>query len=354
MPRAGSGGGRTSSPRRSSGGHSSSRSSGGHRISSRSSGSSRAGSARSTVFRSSSSSSYRRSAPPPPSFGGTRTPLPRRYSGRTYRGNYYGGSPSSPAVSVIASVIVLVVILFFVSVFFSAISSAGRSDGSALPASTRNREKLNAGLSFDSGCIVDEIGWFDSVSAAGRQLRTFYDKTGVQPYIVLLQYHPELATDSQKESYAQDYYEENIDNEATFLYMYFAEEDVDNEVGYMCYVNGKQVDSVMDAEAVDIFWGYLDRNWYSGMSTDDLFVNAFTSTAETIMAKTRTKTDIIFILVAGVVIIGIIAAVITAMKTKRRHERERAEETQRILNTPLPDDPLSSQGKTQTNNNIQL
>lgn len=177
-------------------------------------------------------------------------PLPRRYSGRTYRGNYYGGSPSSPAVSVIASVIVLVVILFFVSVFFSAISSAGRSDGSALPASTRNREKLNAGLSFDSGCIVDEIGWFDSVSAAGRQLRTFYDKTGVQPYIVLLQYHPELATDSQKESYAQDYYEENIDNEATFLYMYFAEEDVDNEVGYMCYVNGKQVDSVMDAESV--------------------------------------------------------------------------------------------------------
>ncbi len=237
------------------------------------------------------------------------------------------------------------------SVFFSAISSAGRSDGSALPASTRNREKLNAGLSFDSGCIVDEIGWFDSVSAAGRQLRTFYDKTGVQPYIVLLQYHPELATDSQKESYAQDYYEENIDNEATFLYMYFAEEDVDNEVGYMCYVNGKQVDSVMDAEAV---WGYLDRNWYSGMSTDDLFVNAFTSTAETIMAKTRTKTEIIFILVAGVVIIGIIAAVITAMKTRRRHERERAEETQRILNTPLPDDPLSSQGKTQTNNNIQL
>ncbi len=365
MPRAGSGGGRTSSPRRSSGGHSSSRSSGGHRISSRSSGSNRAGSARSTVFRSSSSSSYRRSAPPPPSFGGTRTPppppfrgpgmpLPRRYSGRTYRGNYYGGSPSSPAVSVIASVIVLVVILFFVSVFFSAISSAGRSNGSALPASTRNREKLNAGLSFDSGCIVDEIGWFDSVSAAGRQLRTFYDKTGVQPYIVLLQHHPELTTDSQKESYAQDYYEDNIDNEATFLYMYFAEEDVDNDVGYMCYVNGKQVDSVMDAEAVDIFWGYLDRNWYSGMSTDELFVNAFTRTAETIMAKTRTKTDIIFILVAGVVIIGIIAAVITAMKTKRRHERERAEETQRILNTPLPDDPLSSQGKTQTNNNIQL
>ena len=131
-------------------------------------------------------------------------------------------------------------------------------------------------------------------------------------------------------------------------------EDVDNEVGYMCYVNGKQVDSVMDAEAVDIFWGYLDRNWYSDMSTDELFTNAFIMTAETIMTKSRTKTDVVFVLAAGFVIIGILFAAISAMKTKRRHERERAEETQRILNTPLPDDPLSSQGKTQTNNNIQL
>lgn len=277
--------------------------------------------------------------PPPP-------PSPRRYSGRNYRGSYYGNSSGSSIGSVIVSLILLVVVLAFVSAFFSKMSSGGRSSDSSLPASTRNREKLNAGRSFDSGCIVDEIGWFDSVSAAGRQLQTFYDKTGVQPYIVLLQYHPELTTDSQKESYAQEYYEDNIDNEATFLYMYFAEEDVDNEVGYMCYVNGKQVDSVMDAEAVDIFWGYLDRNWYSDMSTDELFTNAFIMTAETIMTKSRTKTDVVFVLAAGFVIIGILFAAISAMKTKRRHERERAEETQRILNTPLPDNPLSSQSQT--------
>ncbi|MDE6622090.1 MAG: hypothetical protein K2K74_16705 [Lachnospiraceae bacterium] len=149
-------------------------------------------------------------------------------------------------------------------------------------------------------------------------------------------------------TYAQEYYEENIDNEATFLYMYFAEEDQDNEVGYMCYVNGKQVDSVMDAEAVNILWGYLDRDWYSTMSTDELFENAFTKTAETIMSKSRTKTDVVFAVVVGIVIIGIIIAVIAAMNTRRRHERERAAETQRILNTPLPNNPLSSSGASQT------
>lgn len=281
--------------------------------------------------------------PPPPRHG---------YGGRSYRRSYSGGSVGSFITSAIASIIVLVIVLAFVTIFLSTLSSGG-SNHSSLAASTRNREKLNTGVSFDSDCIVDEIGWFDSVTKAGRQLRTFYDKTGVQPYIVLLQYDPALTTDEQKAAYAQNYYEDNIDNESTFLYMYFAEEDVDNEVGYMCYVNGKQVDSVMDSEAVEIFWGYLDRDWYSDLSTDQLFENAFTRTAETIMTKSKTGTDILFAVVVGVVIIGIIIAAIVAMNTKRKHERERAEETQRILNTPLPDNPLSSQGASQTDNTNQ-
>lgn len=163
----------------------------------------------------------------------------------------------------------------------------GVTDNSSVITSTRNREKLNSGLSFDSHCIVDEIGWFDSVTSTGTKLKTFYDLTGIQPYIVLLDYHSELITESQKEAYAQDYYEEHIDNEATFLYMYFAEEDIDNEVGYMCYVNGRQVDSVMDEEAVNIFWEYLDQNWYSDLSTDTLFTDVFERTARTIMTSKR-------------------------------------------------------------------
>lgn len=283
MPRAGSGG-RRSSSHRSSGGHSSSRSSGGHRISS----------SRSSSFHSSRSSHHSRGSSfrsaPPPSFGGPGMPPPpppRGHRRRSYRRTYYGGSTDRSLPFIIVAIIVLVTILSMFPIFFSAMS-LGSSRISSIPASTRNREKLNSGLSFDSNCIIDELDWFDSVSGTGRQLKTFFDKTGVQPYIVLLKYHPELVTDFQKEEYAQAYYEDNIDNEATFLYMYFAEEDQDNDVGYMCYVNGKQVDSVMDTEAIEIFWGYLDRNWYSDMSTDTLFENAFTKTAETIMTKSRT------------------------------------------------------------------
>ncbi len=347
MPRAGSGGGRSSS-HRSSGGHSSSRSSGGHRVSSSHS---RAGSGHSPGVHTSFGSSYRSQGPsyhgappPPPPFRGPgMPPPPPPYGRRRYTRTYYGGSPSGSVMvnSIIALIVVFLMAFVLISVFI-----AGTSGGSSsIPASTRNRERLNS-VSFDSNCIVDELGWFDSVSRAGTRLKSFYDKTGIQPYIVLLKYHPELVTDSQKEDYALQYYEDNIDNEATFLYMYFAEEDQDNDVGYMCYVNGKQVDSIMDSEAVDIFWAYIDRSWYSDTSTDTLFADAFEMTAETIMKKSRTATDIAFVVATGVVIVLLIITIIVSMVIKRRHERERAEETQRILNTPLPDNPLSQQGTT--------
>ena len=82
---------------------------------------------------------------------------------------------------------------------------------------------------------------------------------------MLLDYIPGVDSDSQKEEYARQLYEENIDNESTFLYVYFAKENESesDDPGYMCYVNGIQVSSVMDAEALDIFWAYLDKYWYT-------------------------------------------------------------------------------------------
>ena len=56
----------------------------------------------------------------------------------------------------------------------------------------------------------------------------------------------------KKDNYAQNWYEQNIDNEDTFLFVYYEDQNP-NEIGYMAYVNGKQVTSVMDSEAVNYF-----------------------------------------------------------------------------------------------------
>ncbi len=151
-------------------------------------------------------------------------------------------------------------------------------------ASTTARKKVQTGVSFDSDCIIDELGWVENASSTGKSLKTFYDETGVQPYVYFKAYDSSLTSDDEKEAYADSWYEDNIDNEGTFLYIYFAEEDADNDLGYMSCVDGYQIESVMDSEAIDIFWDYVNEYWYNGdLSTDEFLIDVFDSTAEAIM-----------------------------------------------------------------------
>ena len=221
MPRPGTSGG----GHRSSGGHSSSRVGGGHHVgrSSRPTGSS--------SFNSGPSMHHDHHTPPPPRRG---------YYG--YRRNVYTSS-SSGLGTLIACLIVFAVVIF--SFFMIA------SDDSDVT-STTNREKIENPVAYDNNCIRDELGYIENQGKLSKNLKNFYNKTGIQPYIYLKSYDETLTSDSQKDNYAQNWYEQNIDNEDTFLFVYYEDQNP-NEIGYMAYVNGKQVTSVMDSEAANIF-----------------------------------------------------------------------------------------------------
>ena len=316
MGRAGAGGGGGG---HSGGGHSSSRSSGGHHVSSGSSG--RRADGGGGIY--SGRSSYGGGG----FYGGSFYPRPPRRSTVIVS---HGGS-----FNAIISLIIFIVVLIAA---FGGFPSSNSSSTKSVPKSTQNRERLESGVGYDNNCIVDNIGWFDNVTKTEKSIKQFYDKTGVQPYIVLNAYDSTLLTDTAKEEYAKKWYDEHIKNESTFLYMYFAEPDTDNDVGYMAYVNGKQVPSVMDSEAIEIFWAYVDKYWYSDMSTDDMFTTIFTKTADRIMTKSTTAADVgnNAIKVIGVIIV--FAGIIVVMVLRRKHKAEEAKETEKILNTPLNGD----------------
>ena len=274
MPRPGTSGG----GHRSSGGHSSSRVGGGHHVgrSSRPTGSS--------SFNRGPSMHHYHHTPPPPRRG---------YYG--YRRNVYTSS-SSGLGTLIACLIVFAVVIF--SFFMIA------SDDSDVT-STINREKIENPIPYDNNCIKDELGYIENQGKLSKNLKNFYNKTGIQPYIYLKSYDETLTSDSQKDNYAQNWYEQNIDNEDTFLFVYYEDQNP-NEIGYMAYVNGKQVTSVMDSEAVNIFWNYIDRYWTDdSLSTVEVFTKTFNSTANTIMEKSTTSNDIIKIIciIVGIVIV---------------------------------------------------
>lgn len=316
MGRAGAGGGGGG---HSGGGHSSSRSSGGHHVSSGSSGRRAGGGGSSYSGRS--------------SYGG----------GGFYGGGFYPRPPRRSTVIVshggnFNAVISLIIFIVVLIAAFGGFPSSNSSSTKSVPKSTQNRERLESGVGYDNNCIVDNIGWFDNVTKTEKSIKKFYDKTGVQPYIVLNAYDSTLLTDTAKEEYAKKWYDEHIKNESTFLYMYFAEPDTDNDVGYMAYVNGKQVSSVMDSEAIEIFWAYVDKYWYSDMSTDDMFTTIFTKTADRIMTKSTTAADVGNNAVKVIGVIVVFAGIIAVMVIRRKHKAEEAKETEKILNTPLNGD----------------
>lgn len=304
MPRPGT----SSGGHRSSGGHSSSRVGGGHHVgrSSRPTGSS--------SFNRGPSMHHYHHTPPPPRRG---------YYG--YRRNVYTSS-SSGLGTLIACLIVFAVVIF--SFFMIA------SDDSDVT-STINREKIENPIPYDNNCIKDELGYVENTSKLSKNLKNFYNKTGIQPYIYLKSYDETLTSDSQKDNYAQNWYEQNIDNEDTFLFVYYEDQDP-NEIGYMAYVNGKQVTSVMDSEAVNIFWNYIDRYWADdSLSTVEVFTKTFNSTANTIMEKSTTSNDIIKIICIIVGIIIVIGGIIYILRMKFKRDKEKAKETVEILKTPL-------------------
>lgn len=304
MPRPGTSGG----GHRSSGGHSSSRIGGGHHV---------GGSSRPTggsSFNRGPSMHHYHHTPPPPRRG---------YYG--YRRNVYTSS-SSGLGTLIACLIVFAVVIF--SFFMIA------SDDSDVT-STINREKIENPIPYDNNCIKDELGYIENQGKLSKNLKNFYNKTGIQPYIYLKSYDETLTSDSQKDNYAQNWYEQNIDNEDTFLFIYYEDQNP-NEIGYMAYVNGKQVTSVMDSEAVNIFWNYIDRYWTDdSLSTVEVFTKTFNSTANTIMEKSTTSNDIIKIICIIVGIIIVIGGIIYILRMKFKRDKEKAKETVEILKTPL-------------------
>lgn len=298
MGRAGAGrGGKPRSggtaPRRTGGGHSMGRIGGGHSVKKPSSSGNRAGGG---GFTKPSNRPNRSPGMPPPPPRAPRRPY--FYSGRRHRGysTYYGGGGGGGGCLTPVLILGFIIIGIVVAIGRSIPSKIAKNppafssgNENTLKNSADNqedaaaREKLDTGHAYINDCVIDELGWFDDVSKTESMLKYFWEKTGVQPYIILRDYDASLTSNSEKEQWAIDYYDNHFDTENIFLFVYFAEEDTDNDVGYMAYANGYETTSVMDSEAVEIFWNNIDNYWYTDLSTDDVLIRTFDDTADMIM-----------------------------------------------------------------------
>lgn len=270
-----------------------------------------------------------------PSFGSgyhrSTPPIIHNHCGGYGYNSYDGGYRRSSLFSMVLTMVILLVMFAMI-----AWGTVGKSK-SGITASTTQRTKVESGNAFISDCVEDEIGWIRNPNKVASGLKKFYEKTGCQPYIILKKYDASLMSSEASEAWSKEYYDTHFkENQNVVLYTYFCDE-YDEGNGIDTLFVGTQSGLVFDAEAQEIFWNTLDYNWdtWDTNDNDGMFVDTFTKTGDRIMTVTTTANDVkrTVAIVIGVLGVGVILIILVAKKFKR--DKEKAAETERILNAPI-------------------
>lgn len=323
MGRGRAGGGGRSSGGGSRGG---SRSSGGHRSSSSSRGGFSSSSRSSSSFSSPPRGGGYHSAPPPP------PPRSRHHHTVVYHDYGPDYQPPRKKRSILSTILTLIFIIVFLRVATMLIFSLPSGTSTSITASTIEREKLDSQYVITTDYYEDHIGWIESGSRLKSGMKSFFDKTGVQPYLYLVETvngsaHP---SDAEMEAFAENLYDELFEDEGHLLVVF---QEYDSDGQYFCWcVAGKQAKTVFDNEARDIFFDYLDSYYYSDLDTSDFFSETFEKTGERMMEVTTSPIVTIIIVIAVIIVISILFSWWKKVKAQKNLE---AEQTERILNTPM-------------------
>ncbi len=250
------------------------------------------------------------------------------------------GGPAEPEASgcgsgcagILMVIIVVAVLGALASTFIPSCSTSYSDQG----ASTVVREELPAGAVTKTVYYTDEDGdWIHNPATLERGLRTFFEETGIQPYVYILP-NGQTTSTSALTTQAEKLYDQLFSDEGHFLLVFCD----DGNGSYNCgYATGSLAAEVMDDEAVGILANQLERAYNDyDLTEEEIFSQAFTRTADLIMGaaddqRASETTRTVLIVVAGVAVAGgIVYLVVKRRRDKQEAARKRTEE---ILNTPL-------------------
>jgi len=231
---------------------------------------------------------------------------------------------------------IVLLIIIIIAVIPSGNNSGNNNSGTDTSVtSTVNRERLASGSVNETDYYTDGLGWINDESVLLKGMKHFYNETGIQPYLVLSEALSSTNTVEEGNAFATSLYDELFTDEAHFLVVYIEDLDSD-EMGHVAYVTGSAARSVMDTEAIDIFYSNLNKYWFNeSYSTEAVFSNTFRDTADTIMKQTTNKYDVWRIVVIAVAVIIIIVIAVIWWKARTAQKNKEQEDLERTLNRPL-------------------
>ena len=224
----------------------------------------------------------------------------------------------------------LMLIIFFI--LFSLMTGGGSGSG---PKSTIERTKLDSKYVTKTAFFKDTAGVVGSTSTLEKGLKAFYDKTGVQPYVYFTtDIDGDINPDSDvMDAYCEKLYGELFSDEGHMLVVSYGYDSL----GYWYWI-GHNAETVMDAEAKEIFETYVDHYAddlvYDNIGIDEFYSDVFSDTGERIMQVTPNYT--MYLIIALVVLVILFLLFRWWQKVKEQKNKEAAH-AEAVLNADIND-----------------
>lgn len=255
-----------------------------------------------------------------PGWGGPR----RGWGGPVFPGSGFGQRGPGGCSMVILLVIIILAFVSYVAPDF------GSSRENTEVTVSRTERTAVTGTHTYSEWYLDELGFIDHDADLTDGLKYFYSKTGIQPYVMLIDYDESLWINGQwnedaAEQYLAQVYKDTFSDNGHLIFAYFAcENDSKDMDGTFYFYYGSAAYSIMDDEAETIFWSYFDMNYNNlDLSIGNFIGQTFKETADNIMHtgtsenNTLMRAAVIFAVICIVVIIAGIAVAKKAAKKDR-------------------------------------
>lgn len=219
-----------------------------------------------------------------------------------------GGCGGCGCLGPIVALVFILVIFNFIWAMVPGTNNTTAVQTVQLSQSTIEREPIDEGLVNETAYYSDNLGWIRDERVLEDGLRHFYDETNIQPFVYITDNingdpnpNPE-----DIDAFAHELYDELFTDEAHLLLVHFENYDYyDYEFSYHT-VYGTQAKVLMDNEAEDILFDYIDYYYHqdpNDVSEEQLFSNAFRDTADRIMTVTRSPWIPVLIIIGSAVVI---------------------------------------------------
>ena len=221
------------------------------------------------------------------------------------------------------SVILIIVAIILVVALVSGINAARDA---------KNRVKLSEKVTVDIGYVDDQLAWLSNKSTVQSGMKSFYDQTGVMPYLIITDNIGGAKNNAEAQVWMQKKYAELFKNDQTHLLVAYYQENGSDDYAFL--YAGSSANGVVDEDAREVIYNYFNRYYTSDLSDDEYFAKVFEESAKEIMKQSDTGWKAYLFWLIVVIAVLVIMNIIDYKNTMKIKKQEAAA---KILNANIED-----------------